>query len=613
MTAPVRPTADAVASAPDAPARGTVPGPDSLAFLDQRHAVHAANLDAWRRDERRLEGGDAVLDELARLEDESDASYTTRKGDAAYRNFARSHAVAVTGTLSSHRPQPRAGFSMGTLGDVRERAKIDTPTLAEAVYYNVDGIGADGTELPAFFDDVDVRAQATGHRWLLCEMPSLAEIRAGRRASGERGVPSDLVSATLADELAGFRPYLVEFSPIDVTNWYVKTGQLQFAVIRVATADPTLEAGELTDPEKDKGFYLLVRAGFRGLGDAFAGGGWWVFDKDKAFLRSGSWSRTRGAIPLWPHYGEPARGTAERPAMSRSSTAMLGQIGVRLMNVNSARVFDYTDACASKMFFLGADGTLMTTIAGQKKNVWIGVPNMSVPDGEGGTKEQPIALYDGSMGAVAADVSQGIVDAIFAEARDESFQQLTSTVDSTGESKRAGFAENKAPFLARRAKLRQQSEQTFVWFAELRSGRVADGASPEGYSVWPVEFDLAPVVEAVDANLDRMRRAGLRSPTLEVGLVKTGLMEDGLWPEEPAEQDAAERELEQSAQQASSAAREGRDQAARDAALLNGEDPSAGDAGPTDTVPPPTTAPRRRRLSIRDAEGNLTRTIDEET
>jgi hypothetical protein len=150
----------------------------------------------------------------------------------------------------------------------------------------------------------------------------------------------------------------------------------------------------------------------------------------------------------------------------------------------------------------------------------IGVPHAAGPEGE----LKPITVHDGSMGAVSADVAKSVIDALFQEAREQSFQQVTSTPDSSGESKKAGHAENKAPILAMRARERQQSENTLLHFAELRFGI----KEPTGSSEWPTDFDLAPLVDAIDAALDTLRRSKLRSPTAEVAMILQSLEERGV-------------------------------------------------------------------------------------
>jgi hypothetical protein len=524
--------------------------PTELTWIDDKHAIYAKNEAAWQREERRLLGGDAVLEDLVQFDGESDESFAKRKEQAAYINFGLLHVAVITGQLRMHAPTPGKGLSFGGLGDVRSRDKIDTPTLAELLYYNVDGVGSDGSEMPAFFDGVDVRAQATGHRWLMMEAPPLSELEAIRAAAGRplAGAPTE------ADVRDGWRPYLVEYSPLAVTNWHVKMGALQFAVIRTVTQEPTVEGGKFTQTAAKPGYYLLVRRGYRGLGPAFAGGGWWKFDAEKKLLDQGTWEKTRGQIPMWAHYGLKSVGAPNWPAMAASSTMELNQIAVALMNQISARDYDAWDAAASRLYFLGATPEVMQAVASQvqQRSMMIGVPPVASATGQP-ADERIVQVFDGSTGTVAADVFKAIVDSKFVEAERQSVQAVTSTPDSSGASKDAGFREAKAPFLATRAANRQESENTFVYFAELRFGF----QEPKGYAVYPREFDLEPLVDAIDAMFATLKQSGLRSPTLAAELVDAALNERGLVMDEKKRKKITE-ELQDSAQQAADQAQQAR-------------------------------------------------------
>jgi hypothetical protein len=504
----------------------------ALEFLDTKHRIYTLHEKGWEREERRMYGLDAVLEEVVQFTGEGSASYTARKASATYVNFPKAHAQVVTGQLRLHGPTPEKGLSFGELGEIRERDKVDEPTLAELLYYNVDGIGSDGSEFPAFMDAVDERAQATGHRWLMVETPQWDGVESGTRPSKEAVI-------------AGFRPYVVEYSPLDVTNWFFRAGQLQFAVIRVPVGEPTVEGGQFKtegDSGDKLGYYLLVRAGYKGLGAEFAGGGWWLYDHERNELNSKPWANTGGQIPLWIHYGEKSSGTTKLPALSRSSTMELGQIAVSLMNTISARDYDAWDAAASRLYFLGADAQVMQDVAAQvtARSILIGVP---VAASLQGNQDNRVQVYDGSMGAVPAGVFSTIIEAKFNEAKEQSFQKITSTPESTGISKEAGHQQEKAPYLARRAALRQGSEQTLIYFAELRSGF----AKPRGYSKYEREFDLAPVVDDIEATLSMLKRSWLRSPTWERDLLLRAGDERGLLPDEKALRDKIAQELEASA------------------------------------------------------------------
>jgi hypothetical protein len=523
------------------------PADMDLTFLDSVHWLYQLHVDAWKREERRLAGGDSVLTELTQFDGESDASFTARKAKATYVNFPKMHASTVTGRLRMVAPVPGKGLDFGDMGEIRTRDQIDTPTLAELVYYNADGIGADGSQFPAWFDGIDERAQATGHRWVMVEMPDLQEIRDSMRAAG-MPTPADGSAPTAADQLAGFRPYGVEFSPIEVTNWFFHRGQLQFAVVRVLLDEPGLDGSSAVVQVPRQGYYVLVRAGYDQLGAAFQGGGWWLFDYEKELVSNGVWTRTRGQIPMWLHYGETSAGTTERRAISRSSTMELGQIAVSLMDTISARDYDAWDAAASRLYFLGADDKTMNVVNSQvqKRSMMIAVPPVPRADGGVGTgrsgDEHIVTVYDGSTGAVPATVFTTIVDAKFTEAREQSIQQVTSTPDASGRAKEAGDREMKSPLLARRARLREGSENNFIYFAELRSGSDA----PIGFSQYPAEFDLAPVVDDITQIFTMLRAAQLQSATLESKMAVQAAEDKGVL--QPDDKEAVLAEFKKSAE-----------------------------------------------------------------
>ena len=240
------------------------------------------------------------------------------------------------------------------------------------------------------------------------------------------------------------------------------------------------------------------------------------------------------------HYGRKARGTTERPAMSASSTTMLGQLAVSLMNMKSARNYDYWDACASREYFLGADKAVMLDVADQvsRRSIMIGVPPTQNQDG---TFTAP-SIVTSSSGVVSADVSKAVIDSHYEDAREESLLQVTSTPESSGESKRVGYQEQKAPFLAQRARLRQQSEQTFLYFAELRSGF----QQPTGYSTWREDLPLSPLTDDIDKMFETMLRSEVRSRTLEAAMIETAAIDRGVWPEDVKVQNKIRTELQES-------------------------------------------------------------------
>lgn len=514
----------------------------SLPFLDYQLPLYTQHLEGWKREERRLYGGDAVLEELALWKGEDEEHLALRKAQARYLTFPKIHASTLTGHLSQNTPVP----SFGRLGpEVRSREKIDKPNLAELLYYNVDGIGQDGTEFPVWFDGVQERAIATGYRWIMVEMPGKSVLQAIR---GTREVP-DPNRVTMEERIAGFRPYAVEYSPISVPFWQLKNGRLDCAVVRIPVERETLvdAGGALLPPAI--GYYLLVRRGFVGLGQQWASGGWWKFDEKHELLDAGTWDQTKGEIPMFLFVGEPSHGTTERPAIARSLTMELGQIAVGLMHRISEREYNASQAAKSVNWILGIkpDQHAETIAQLEDGSIVVGIPPVMADDG---TVLVP-SLWNSSAALLDAQAYDTIITGGIEEAGEIMVRQVTSTPDSSGESKRAGFAEATSPLLARLAASRQQAINTFLYFASLRLGVDEPNASV----TIPREFDLAPIVDEIDAMLDTLKRSSLSSPTWESDLILKAGEERGVLPEEKRQQ--IEAELKQSmADNAEAAARE---------------------------------------------------------
>jgi hypothetical protein len=478
--------------------------PANLDFLDSQTQHFLDHKAQWERDEARLAGGDAMLDELFQFEGESDASFQKRKKVAIPIPLPLQHASNIVGHIGRKRPTPgNGGISFGDMGKVREVSDLvrGTENLAELQWYNVDGVGQDGSQWPAWFDAVHERAIATGFRWIMAETPPLPAGMTDASAISEQ------------DERDGFRVYAVEWSPLDVPYHVIQRGVLQMAIVRVPDDDVRLENGRLT-AGNSKGYYLQVRKGFTGLGTYFQAGGWWIFDKDKKLVRSGNWERTNGQIPMFRFFGKMGRGTTKKPAMAESLTMELGQLATAIMNADSARFFDFWDACASRLFFLGADPAVMKAVADQiaTRNMLIGVPPVESSSGTG--QDRIVQVYDGSTGAVPAEVSKVVIDALWDTAKSIMLRHLTSTPDSSGASKEAGFAEASQPLLVRLAITREQAEQNYMYFAALRSKR-----TPNGTVSYPREFDLLSAREQVADMITTMKESRLRSPTLEALLL----------------------------------------------------------------------------------------------
>lgn len=386
-----------------------------LAFLDWTHPEWRARAAAWARDEARLAGGDHVLRELVPWTGEDGTSYRARLMQAKYLNFAQMHAGVLSGHLERARPVPGKGLSFGPLGEVRSRsAQQGQPTLAETFWYGADGVGRAATAFPAVAAGAQKRACATGHRWTLVEMPALADVRRTQRRAYRPGDRPDGL-----DVAAGFRPYLVEYSPRVVPYWELSRGVLQCAIVRIpVTMEDDPDRGDdatrgVGTRGAQLGYYVFTRRGFSGFGDAFSFGGWFLFNAARELVQEGgapmfgTWDACDGEIPLFPLIAATDEAALELPLgvageasgrlgtvaereidgdavslyrrlhgtsyadgawrpidtfttaavhpMSRSLTMELGQLGVNLMNRMSERDANYSAACKSITYILGTD------------------------------------------------------------------------------------------------------------------------------------------------------------------------------------------------------------------------------------------------------------------
>lgn len=454
----------------------------------------AHEIGPWLRNEIRLRGGDEVLTYLRKFEWEMATGdhFSGRKREAGYLNFPDLFVTSMLGHLMREAPAPDAGLDFGTLGEVRRERDRARPTRAELVYYNTDGVGNDGSQWDNFWKGALRRACATGHRWIMVEAPSTAP-------------------QTEQDEIDGLRPYLAEHSPLAVTNWHFERGQLQFAVMNISRRVPRIVSDRLEGNDFEAAKLLLVRTGFDGLGQEYSPGGWWLYDSDGKEIEDaagsevkGDWTSTGGEIPLFPLYYERDAGSADLPSMSRPGITELGQMAVAYMNLSSAADWDFFDAAGSIQWLLGVDKDAYN-LAMEKIAEGSRFPPLKA--NRDGTIPQ---VFDGSTGSVAADVARTVLDRKRKDAHEVALREATSTPDSSGRSKEAGFEEQKAPRLALLASELEQAQNTAIYFLERRFGQ----GEPRGFVTWPREFDLAPLVEEIRELFEVESLSGYTSPTV---------------------------------------------------------------------------------------------------
>lgn len=522
----------------------------------------------WVRNERRLRGGDDVLDELQPFEwelPEGDA-YNGRRAQATYINFPEIFVTSMVGQLAKKAPTPDGGgLTFGGLGDVRRKRDGATPTFAELVFYNATSPGRAGMTWHAFWKRAMRNAMGTGHRWIMVDVP--------KRPAGTNG------PVTMAEAQRGVRPYLLEISPSLVTNWHDENGELQFAVVRTAPGAPKLDGEQFDKEARKRGYLLLVRRGFTGLGAEYAGGGWWRFSADREPTgERGTWDATDGDIPMFPLVYEEDEGTDERPAMSRSAITELGQLAVSYMNRTSEADWDAREAASSFQWLIGVDPTAfnvaMEKIRGGSRFVPLQVAAAALLGGN--ANANPI-VQDGSVGAVVADVFDKRLLSKREEAALLAALEASSTPDSSGRSKEAGFAEVKSPRLALMAENLEAAQNNAVYFLERRFGV----QQPAGYVVWPRDYDLAPVVDEIRSMLELQTEAGVVSPTLTARALTRAAQEKGLVTSD-TEISTVEKEYTEALKDASDAAAQDRalQAALRESTRITGEeDDDEGGAG----------------------------------
>lgn len=461
-----------------------------LEMLKLEHPIYEAQKGLWERNERRMAGGDEVLDELRRYEWELEdgADFKARRDSATYVNFGQMYADMVTGHLNRHKPMPDEALMFGTMGLVNRPTGARIPSRAELAFYNTDGIGNDGSEWDNFWMSCVRNAIGTGHRWMFVEAP-------------------DVAPTSFEDEILGLRPYLVEFSPLAVTNWHYERGQLAMAVVKTADRAPALGGEGVEGNDYTDNYLLFTRAGFAGLGPQFAGGGWFRFDPEGTLLAEGTWDSTFGAIPMFPLYYQRVKPTATRLAMSRPGATELCNVAVGYMNLSSAADFDAWDAAKSVTWLKGADAEAHNLAAAKMLEGTRLVPLRPVIMGDTVVVPEPM---DSGAGAVAASIFTARLEAKREEARELAAREVTTAGDASGVAREAAHTEVKSPRLALVASELEAAQRTAIHFLELRNGATA----PEGNVTWTRDFDLLEVRDKVETFFRIQRASGISSRTL---------------------------------------------------------------------------------------------------
>lgn len=476
-------------------------------WLDTKHEVWEQNVDEWIQNERRLDGGRGVLTELRRFDHEKSTNpgegYQLRQDQATYVNFPE----MFCDTMSGHLLDNIGDINFGTLGEVQRKEGESVPSRAEQVYYNIDGVGNDGSQLPAYIAAAWKRAAATGHRWHYVEMP--------------RGVGA----GDRQNEIDGFRPYVVEFSPIRVTNWEFVAGTLQWAIVRVPVQKKRIQDGVFTT--SGLGYMLLVRTGvdtFDSDDVRYKAGGQFFFDEggNELLEFDANFEGTKGQIPMFPLFAERSKGNSEIAKISRCVVTDLGNVAVSYMNLSSAADYDAWDAAKSTQFIIGASKesynlAMKMFQGGGKFAVLEGVVNSA-------GQMSPVEIFDSASGAVPAEVFKARLEHKLEEARWLAAREAIGEPGSSGISKVAGFGEAVKPRLVMFASELETWLNTMIYFFELRFA----AGEPSGNAKWNKEFDLVALVDKINSQFSLEKMSGLRSPTLGAKAMTKAAEENGL-------------------------------------------------------------------------------------
>jgi hypothetical protein len=552
-------------------------------WLDDKHAVWIACRAEWERNQRRWRGGSAVLSELRRFDWESlgRGHYQLRQARATYVPLPELYITTIAGHIFRNPPS----FDYGTMGKVERRRGQTTPSMAELVHYNMDGLGQTGSHAHAFWQHSLEQAMALGHIWQLCEAPA----RAPR---------------TQQDEVDGLHPYLANYSPLQVTNYYEEEGVPMFRIIRVPHRRPRRNPDDpdasLLDNAGTLGYYLLTRRGWTEFGPEYAEGGWWRFDPDGNPMTrpdgspfNGRWDAagTGGEIPMWPLYYRRDKGLVATPAderlhaereaalmaagadsetwntgfaaMSRSAITELGAIAVSYMDISSAADFDLWDAAMSLLFLLGVDPDAHNIVVSKMEE-----GNRILPVQHAlGRPDAPTLAQVGLGAEVAAAYDQSMERKLKLGQMIASME-ATGTPDASGLSKEAGFTEKMAPRLVATAMNLESAMNTAIPALEQRSAAgfaqlVGSPIETAGVAEMPKDFKIVDVDDAIRDTFTLEKLSGYKSRTLGAQLMTENARRRGFL-KSPEDAETVRAEYEESAESAANAA----DQAARAGAAM---------------------------------------------
>lgn len=470
----------------------------------------------WAKNERRLRGGTDIVDELFPWEFETDGEghHKSRQDRAVYTNFPARMTEKFVGHLSREAPKIGEAVDFGPLGQVSVTRSAEL-TRADMLYQSADGTGNDGTDWVSFFDGVQKRAMATGHRWLVIEVPM-------KKTGG---------SAYMSDEEAGLRPYIIEYSPTQVPDWHYQDGKLQYLIVKYSVRTPVLKKGSIDSVAQSRTM-VYVRRGFEGFGEYYSTGGHWLYDENENLLSFGSNARTNGEIPAVPFFYEKDDEDFSRPALTQ-----IGQIAVAHMNLDSAGDNDAIEGGMRRIYALGLRSEEHDVVKDQidQGSRFVAVPSSAID----GRNPQIID----SAQATANDAIESRMKKKEQQAAFLAMDELRSGANTSGISRQIEWSDLKSPRLALMARNRAVAENMCLRYAIMRWGFTD---TETAFIDWKFDFDIVPVIDDVKDLVDITMNMGVKSGTLFSSLIEIALGEKGFSKSISGDIDTIKAEIKQS-------------------------------------------------------------------
>lgn len=480
-------------------------------IVASKHADYEANLTIWEKNEALFNGSRQVFDYLKKFvwEINDDALYAERQEEAVYVEFPAIMVDKFTGTLSEEVPVP----NFGTLGGITEEGAV-----AKLIYDNTDGVGTDARNWDQFWFEALGQASTTDYRWILTEMPAEQP-------------------ATQADVLSGARPYAIAISPLEVPNWNFSKGTLNWAYIKSEVDNTSVIDGEFVSETKTI-FYLLVRAGYLGLGEELSVGGWWIVDADGVVQQTpdgeeltGDWTTTGGTIPMCRLFYEKRRDGKRARGIEH-----IGRLSLQYMNLLSASFNDAFESGSRQKYLLGVSTTQWAVIV--EKSL-AGTKLVPIPAEEGVT----VSIHDSGQISAHEPIQKALAETLQLILKFV-VRELNTSPDASGKAKQIEMLQGNSPRLSHMARNLEEAQTQTIRFMEQRAGN----ATPTGNVEWARRYDLRSAMDKIKTTLEIMDLGGAQSPTLVADLLLRAVEESGLGirptegktPEEATEEVRAE-------------------------------------------------------------------------